>query len=689
MDGCAPATRRLVEATAVLHDGSLATVASLARVEDSLGALEDAVLAGLLEVRDEPGIRDVAFPHPLVQAAVYEQLGPAHRARLHQHAAGLVTGDGARLRHRVAAADPPDDTLAAELSDFAERQSRTGAWAGAASALVEASHLSSTPHRRERYLLRAFDAMIGSGDLVQSAAFAKEIAAFAPGPYRDAALGYLAILNGKPDEAELLLRNAWERCDPDEDRRITAVTAQRWALHSVGRLRGDDIVSWARKAIELAPPGNPTRVEAEAVFGLGLALSGRIEDGIASYETFLEQTPGRPEENAAVGRIQMPLGWLELVSDDLPRARALLAATAPNQLRHGAIRIAVWSYVWLSRAEFLAGAWDEAAVAAARALTLLDETRHEWLRPAARWAAAAVPAARGDWRAAEEHARQATTHTGDYELMTVAGGLARAQLAAAQADHDAVLRALEPLHQLHPHPGIDEPGFWPWHALYADALVTAGRLDDADTFLTPHEQLATQRARRSTIALLAHARGRLEAAAGRPQPAEAAFRHGLAQLTGLHQPFPQALLELAYGQALRRHGQRRAAAEQLHAAHDRFTTLGARPYIERCERELSASGLTPAKRNDFDPSRLTAQELAVAQLVARGLSNRHVAAELFVSVKTVQFHLTRIYSKLRISSRAELAARFHKEAHEADDRVEAAQPESAASPSGNRRGESE
>jgi DNA-binding NarL/FixJ family response regulator len=132
--------------------------------------------------------------------------------------------------------------------------------------------------------------------------------------------------------------------------------------------------------------------------------------------------------------------------------------------------------------------------------------------------------------------------------------------------------------------------------------------------------------------------------------------------SGLSLPFPRALLELAFGQMLRRHGQRRLAVEQLAAARDRFVVLGARPYVERCDRELGASGLAPAKRHDFDPSRLTAQELAVAQLVARGLSNRQVGSELFVSVKTVQFHLTRIYSKLRVSSRAELAALFHGEA---------------------------
>ena len=99
-----------------------------------------------------------------------------------------------------------------------------------------------------------------------------------------------------------------------------------------------------------------------------------------------------------------------------------------------------------------------------------------------------------------------------------------------------------------------------------------------------------------------------------------------------------------------------AAAQRLSAARDRFVGLRARPYAQRCEQELAASGLAPAKRREFDPSRLTAQELAVARLVAAGMSNRQVASELFIGIKTVQFHLTHVYAKLGVSSRAELAA---------------------------------
>jgi DNA-binding CsgD family transcriptional regulator len=162
------------------------------------------------------------------------------------------------------------------------------------------------------------------------------------------------------------------------------------------------------------------------------------------------------------------------------------------------------------------------------------------------------------------------------------------------------------------------------------------------------------------MARLARVRGRLEAARGRVPVAEAAFRLGLAEVERLSVPFQRALLELAYGQVLRRAGQRRLAAERLAAARERLAGLRARPYVQRCEQELAACGLAPGKRSDFDPSRLTAQELAVARLVAVGMSNRQVASELFVSIKTVQFHLTHIYAKLGVSSRAELAAQFRR-----------------------------
>ena len=665
LEVCGPAARGLVEAAAVLGaHASPALAAVLAEVQDVVPALDEAVDIGLVRIRDD-GLRDVAFAHPLVRAAIYEQLGPARRVRLHTRAAGLVEDEAAALRHRVLAAAPPDAGLADELEAFARREARAGAWAGAASTLLEASRLSADRERREHRLLLAVDAMIGAGDLIQAESFARRAVALTPGPLRDATMGYLAVLRGRAGEAEALLRAAWEQCAPAAvlrdtdavaDRDVAAVVAQRMALHGVGRLRGGDVVEWAGRAVELAGPDDPVRVEAEALLGLGLGWQGRLPEGLAAYEAVLARLPD--DFGVQLERVRMAQGWLLLIDDDVVTARTLLAQTAPAALRAGSVRIAVWSYVWLAQTELAVGAWDEAAAAAERAVSLLEESGHEWLRPLARLAAVAVPAARGEWVAAQEHAAAAVARSGDYELMVVAAGMAAAWVPAARGDHEGVLRALAPVVGLGERAGVDEPGFWPWQDVYGEALVGVGRLVEAEEFLGPHEELAAVRGRGSMIARLARVRGRLEAARGRLSAAEVAFGRAAGVLEGLALPFERALLDVAWGQVLRRAGQRRAAAERLSAAREGLVGLRARPYVERCEQELAACGLAPGKRSAFDPSRLTAQELAVARLVAVGMSNRQVASELFISIKTVQFHLTHIYAKLGVGSRSELAAQF-------------------------------
>ena len=157
-------------------------------------------------------------------------------------------------------------------------------------------------------------------------------------------------------------------------------------------------------------------------------------------------------------------------------------------------------------------------------------------------------------------------------------------------------------------------------------------------------------------ARLTEVHGRLASAQGDVTIIQGAFQRGLAEIQRLPLSYERAMLQLAYGQVLRRAGQRRAAASQFQASRDWLSTVNARPDLERCDRELAACGLAPAKRREFDPSRLTPQESAVAGLVATGISNREVATELSISIKTVQFHLTHIYTKLGI--RGELAAQF-------------------------------
>ena len=656
---CSPEAQRLVEAAAVLGVHCLlATAARLANVEQPLQALEEASNAGLLHPRDAlPGRWAVAFPHPLVQAAIYHDLAPTRRATLHAAAAELAEDEAASLRHRVAAAPSVNARLAQDLEAFAVRESARGAVTSAAASLVTASRLSPTSTEHERRLLEAVSLMLLAADRRQVAAFADDIAGFPSGPLRDKVLGYLAYVNGRPREAERWLRSAWERCDLTTDRPLAAAIALTNLLHWINRLDGHEAVEWGRRAVTLSSPvDDPVRVVAEGMLGTALAYAGQVPEGLATVESAIARVAGTPGEFAMT--LKTMRGWLRLIEDDLAGARADLVEDAAARLRAGVSDRVPLLYSWLAWVEYCIGAWDDAVVHAERAHVIAVELEHptvEWLVP---FAAVLVPAARGDWAVAEQYVRLATPNGSGYEQTIAGAAIARAVLATAKAQHDDVLAALDPLLTMSQRQAIDEPGCWPWQDLYGDALVHLGRLEEASAFLGPHESLADQRGRHAPLARLARVRGRLEAAGGNAELAEAAFQRGLRHMQPLTMPFEQAQLELAYGQFLRRSGRRRAAADQLGAAHDRFTSLGARPWLERCDRELKACGLTPTKRRGRDWQRLTPQELCVARLAASGLSNREVAAELMLSVKTVEFHLSHAYHKLAVGSRRELASRL-------------------------------
>ena len=258
---------------------------------------------------------------------------------------------GHRHRHRGRLSPGPDGGLDRDRDDIradvaALRADPTGLVRTAPARLAAAAPPAAAP--------------TPAHSLIQAHSFVRQAVGSAVGPLRDATMGYLAVLSGRASEAEALLRAAWAQCDPAADPDVAAVVAQRLALHGVGRLRGDEVVEWARRALELAAPDDPVRVEAEALLGLGLSWQGRLQEGVAAYEAVLARLPD--DCGVQAERVRMAQGWLFLVADDLVTARALLARAAPAALRAGSVRIAVWSYVWLARAEFVLGAWDEAAV---------------------------------------------------------------------------------------------------------------------------------------------------------------------------------------------------------------------------------------------------------------------------------------------------------------------------------------
>jgi DNA-binding NarL/FixJ family response regulator len=158
------------------------------------------------------------------------------------------------------------------------------------------------------------------------------------------------------------------------------------------------------------------------------------------------------------------------------------------------------------------------------------------------------------------------------------------------------------------------------------------------------------------LATVARIRGELAMARRQPAEARAAFNTAVTLGAGSGTVLDHAWTQALYGRFLRRAGERRAAGDRLRAARDTFARLGATPFLDRCDAELAACGLAVDRPPAAPLGRLTTQEQAVARLVCIGKSNREVAAELVISVKTVGYHLGNTYSKLGVNTRTQLAA---------------------------------
>ncbi|CAJ1584745.1 helix-turn-helix transcriptional regulator [[Mycobacterium] wendilense] len=650
LQSCGSDGRALTEALAILGAGApLAEAAQLAGLADPLPAIDDATAAGLLRL---PGQFEPRLRSGLAEAAVVQLMGVRAAAEAHRRAAEIVSDPAARLRHRVAATPMPDAALADEVATLARERGTDGAWAEAAALFRDASRLTPEPMVRDARLTLAVDALVAAGDCGAAAALVPAVESMRETPLRNAVLGYLAILRGRATEAEARLQRAWTIVNAERDPAIAALIAQRYVLHTLIRGRGDELVGWADTALRLAQPDSPEALEAAAVRGLGMLAAGHPRSAAIAYEELAD----RVRHGAQAQRVTMGRGWVQLLGDDLDGARSQLETAVATAALGGSRRITLWALGWLARVHFDTGEWDSALAAVESGRTLAASSGIVVVTPLLEWTATQIHAMRGDWSAAAQAVRAADVVTQDYEMMQIPLVLARAQIAEAEADYARVCRTLQPLARMAPGTSLDEPGYWAWPDVLAHALVLEGRLDDAEAFLGPHEQRARDRNHRSATARLGYARGRLLGARGDLPAARAAFEESLALLDGLPRRYDRARVNFVYGQTLRRAGKRREADAVIGAARDIYDSLGARTYVARCERELKAGGLNQL-RGARHSVQLTPQEEAVTALVAQGKSNREVAAELYVSPKTVQYHLTRVYAKLGIRSRTELAAR--------------------------------
>ena len=418
--------------------------------------------------------------------------GSARLADAHLRASRVVLDPADRLLHRAEATVLPDPELADDLEALAGQHAATGAWARTAELLAASSRLTQQTTVSEQRLARSVDALIGAGDTRAALTMQPEVESLRETPLRNAVLGYLAVVRGRPGEAEAWLGRAWDLVNSEREPDVAALICQRWVLHSLARCRGADLVTWADRAAALAPPGSPVAVEAAAIRGLGVAAVGDPRQALADYERLAAEV----SHGAQAQRVAMGKGWLHLQVDEVDEARAGLESARTTDFLGGSTRISLWAHAWLARAQFATGDWDDALRTVSEGLALVEDSGMTLMGPLLWWTRAQVMALRAEWDEAEAALRAGYAGPRDYEMARVPSCLAAAQVAEARADYAAVVVALEPLRQPWARGWVDEPGAWPWPDAYANALVNEGRHQEADEFLRPFEERAAARGHR-------------------------------------------------------------------------------------------------------------------------------------------------------------------------------------------------
>lgn len=643
--------QRLVSAASVLGgQPSLAMVASLAGVASPDTALDEAERLGLLVRHGTSPVVHVGFPHAVVGAAIHDALDSVARAELHRRAAELTGDTAGRLRHQVAASPAVNPQLSARLCSYARELLARGAGQAAATIFVAAARLAG-PGKSRPLLLEAAHSWLRVAEAGEAALVLRQLEVASVQDARHAFLaGWVAALSGRADQARQLLEEAWQAASSDELRpEIARVLAQL-------ELAGNDgmaAAAWGQRAADTASD-ELVRASGLAIAALGQAIVGRTREALA----LLAWLPDGDEVGPHIADCLVARSIVRMYADDLVAARADLSRVIASPQRAPQGHVAALGNLALTH--FRAGRWDDSVLAAERSVRDAEDMELTWQLAPTRAIASHLQSARGQWSQAERHiaaASQAADTTGDLHGRAWAQD-ASVRLAHHRGDAAGVLEAAAPLLGT-PQPGaIFEPGIFGWRGPHSEALVRLERFEEAETALRSYEATASQRGRHSSMAEAARARGLLEEARGDRERAEHAYASAVEHAEAVAMPFPRAMGQLALGSLLRRGGRRRAAAELLGAAEQTFHRLQATPYQARADRELRGCGLTLARGKRAEPVALTPQELTVARLVAGGRSNREVASELVISVKTVEFHLGHIYTKLGVHSRTQMSRRL-------------------------------
>jgi DNA-binding CsgD family transcriptional regulator len=648
LHGLSAMARRGLAVAASIGHPTLAVVDAVAG-EDALADAEDAQIVDVLD-----GV--VHFAHPLLASGAYAATDPATRRALHAAIAERVTEPEERARHLALAATGPNEAVASALDDAGRRAESRGAPAAAGELFERAAHLTP-PGQVEEITRRVTDAAtctFRSGDSRRARELLEELLRTTPrGPARARALVRLALVRGYDDDlraAETLLREAIENADGDAE---LMADAHNQLAGMLFRLR-----ERLRQAVEHATAGaTSTRVEvqAEALGARLLAEAALGDPHAASTLRRVLELDARCPHRRVIARPLFQAAFTWLWWDELERAHAAFMTLRAQAAELGDESSLAYVLVMGAQIDCVRGDVTSAIGHADDGYALTEQTGQATIGAYLLALRALADAIAGEVEPGRERAQRAlavaarTNGRPAEHFARAALGLLE-QSAGRPAE---VVLALGPLVDFLRAEQIVEPGAARVVPDQVEALIALRELDAAEDLLRWFEGNARRLKRTSALAAAARCRGLLAGARGDVDGALARLRDALALHEGVPIPLELARSRLAYGSALRRARQKAAARTALEAAADGFQALGARVWAARAGAELARVGGRPPSSGALTPT-----ERRVAELVVQGLQTKQVAARLFVSPKTVEGHLSRIYGKLGVGSRTELAHRL-------------------------------
>jgi DNA-binding CsgD family transcriptional regulator len=633
------------EALALAAAVGTASESLLKRAGVATDALDAAVAARVVE-RESGMIR---FTHPLLSSVLYDDLGEERRA-VHARIAEVAEEPVLRARHLALSTDAPDADVARFLDDAATLASDRGAPADTAELAEHALRLTPGDQADERLrrALAAAHAHLAAGEWTRARSITTDLLTRTRGPLRAEALLVLAEFQHDDLAVPLLeeaVREAASHPALQALIHIRLAAAERFRKGFEGALEG------TRAALVLADRIGDDVLRFKALAQLSW-LGGMVGDAEAPAYRARALDVATASGDARLLREANALVWRMLIdSSSIDAARVTLEQEHREWQERDELFDAqvVWELSWL---ELWAGRWERAAAHAARArdigLQYGVEKNQDYIPSA--W----VAVHRGQLELARQEAERGLKlceeQIGFYPpLLQAVAGLVALWSGDAAAGADCLEQADRQAQAL----GWGSPDARPWTADYAEALLELGRVDEAVRVIDRWEADATRLGRDRVLANVTRCRGLVAAARGAVDEATSLLELAVARHHEVGDVFGRARSLLAFGMILRRARQKRAARDAIGAALAEFEDLGAATWVERACDELGRIGGRTREEG------LTAAERRVAALVAAGRTNREVAAKLFLGERTVAGHLTRVYAKLGVRSRTELARRLH------------------------------